>query len=100
MKSSRSLHITDEAEADLLSILRFSERNWGQRQQETYGQRIADALQRLVQFPGLGRSRDDIGPGWHSYPVGEHIIFYLTDETSLIVTRILHRRMDASHQLE
>jgi toxin ParE1/3/4 len=100
MKSNRDLRLTADAEHDLRSILRYSERTWNEHQRNAYGQRIDDALQRLAQFPELGRSREDIGSGWRSYPVGEHTIYYQTDETSVTVFRILHRKMDVSRQLE
>jgi toxin ParE1/3/4 len=100
MKSYRDLHLTTDAERDLRSILRYSERTWDEHQRNAYGQRIDDALQRLAQFPELGRSREDIGSGWRSYPAGEHTIYYRAEETSVTVFRILHRKMDAAGQLE
>lgn len=46
--------------------------------------------------PGLGNVRDNLRGGVRSLPVLSHVILYRVEGDTLIVLRILHRRMDIS----
>jgi plasmid stabilization system protein ParE len=48
----------------------------------------------LAQFPTLGRSCDDIRPGYRKYAEGAHVIFYREVDGGIEIARILHGRMD------
>ena len=43
----------------------------------------------LARSPHLGRSREELGPGLRSFPVGDYLIFYLPSKTGIVVVRVL-----------
>ncbi len=59
-------------------------------------QRLLDAILRLVDFPRIGHSRDDIMPGVRLLLQDEYLIIYRYDETqnAVDVERIVHGRRD------
>jgi toxin ParE1/3/4 len=93
--SSRRLDLTDAAERDIRGILRFSRGRWGPERGETYGRRLADALQRLQLFPERGRRADRFAPGLRAHTVGQHVVYYLVNDEAVTIVRVLHERMDA-----
>ena len=72
----------------------YSRQHWGDEQAVSYAQTIRAALSTLADHPGLGRRRDDVAPAMHSYPVGEHVIYYRATDEELRFRRIVHRRRD------
>ncbi|NJM56530.1 MAG: type II toxin-antitoxin system RelE/ParE family toxin [Synechococcales cyanobacterium RU_4_20] len=90
---NRILRITAPAQQDLQDI-------W--LSLEPFGVAIADRrlaeLQRkllqLQQFPGMGRSREDLAPGLRSTVVGEIVIIYRALEGLLVIVRVVQGRRD------
>ena len=92
--SNRDLEFTQEAETDLRDILQFTEDEWGLDQKRAYANRLLAGLEQLQTFPNLGRVRSDFGEQARSYIVEEHVVFYRVSEHAIVVSRIVHRRMD------
>jgi toxin ParE1/3/4 len=44
--------------------------------------------QKLVQFPGMGRSRQELGPGLRSFPIGKYLIFYRNIPDGIEIARV------------
>ncbi len=61
---------------------------------------VLDALEagcRLVAaYPGAGRQRNEIGTGVLSFPVGDYLLFYYHDGTTVGIARVLHARRDVA----
>jgi toxin ParE1/3/4 len=53
----------------------------------------------LAELPNLGRSCDDIRPGYRRYSEGSHKIFHREAGGGIEIVRILHGRMDADRHL-
>lgn len=100
MPSSRKLRLTSEARDDLRDVLQYTLETWGRKQRATYKARILRTLRELARFPGLGRERNELGVDMRSFPVGQHLIVYRVDDKELIVTRIMHSRMDVEDELD
>ena len=99
MPSSRRLRLTPEARDDLSDILQYSLEMWGRAQRDRYRALIQRTLRNLARFPDIGRQRDELGEGWRSFPVGQHLVFYWTTDRELIVARIMHSGRDAASEL-
>jgi toxin ParE1/3/4 len=90
---SRILRITKPAKQDLQDI-------W--LALEPFGVALADRrlaeLQKkflqLQQFPGLGRSREDLAPGLRSIAVKDIVIAYRALEGLLLIVRVVHGQRD------
>ncbi len=54
----------------------------------------------LITFPGVGRKRDEIKPGYRSISEGEYVIFYrLKTDDAVEVMRIVHGKRDLGKAL-
>jgi toxin ParE1/3/4 len=57
-------------------------------------QRFDRKLERLAEFPGLGRSRDDLMPGLRSYPIKKYLLLYRAVDDGIELLRVLHGMRD------
>lgn len=93
------LRLTPAAQGDLSSIWDFTLDRWGSEQAERYIREIQGAIERVATGPEHGQDRGDIRPGYRSYEVRSHTVFYVARDDSVDVIRILHQRMDSSRNL-
>ena len=87
--------LTPRAAADLDAIADYTINTWGLAQLETYLLGIGARFQWLAENPLAGRERNDVHPGYRSYPEGSHVIFYIIDDDHQIdIIGIPHKSMD------
>ncbi len=86
--------LTPRAREDLRGIWNYTVANWGEPQAERYLKLIHERCERLAERPRTGRHRPDIGDGYHSLPVGSHLIFYLIRDGGIDVIGVPHQEMD------
>jgi toxin ParE1/3/4 len=92
--------LTHKAKVDLHSIAVFTTERWGVKQRNLYIKQLDEAFHMLARSPELGKSCDDILPGYRKFPQGSHIVFYKDGINSKIeVIRILHKSMDVDTQI-
>ncbi len=94
MTSSRKLLFSEPARRDLRAVFQHAIETWGAEQAKAYRRSIEHAFSRLVDFPELGRRRDEVRPGLRGYVVGRHLILYRVDNEAVVVRRVVHMRMD------
>ena len=66
---------------------------------DAYHAAIDRALHELLDFPAMGRSRDDLGPGFRSRRVEQHVIYYRVEDDAILIARILHVRREVKREL-
>jgi toxin ParE1/3/4 len=81
------------AEADLLSIGKYTLRTWGKAQTAKYLGDLEVFCQTLADNPELGRACGDIRPGLRRMEHGKHVVFYRQELTGILISRILHQSM-------
>lgn len=91
--------LTGKADSDIQNIAETSIAQWGLHRAEAYILTLHDALQRLADFPDIGRNAHHIRPGYLQSESGSHTIFYRTAEDGIIIVRILHERMNFKRHL-
>jgi toxin ParE1/3/4 len=91
--------LTRTAREDLKAIGRYTQRNWRRRQRDAYLTHLDRRFHALAELPSLGRSCDDIRPGYRRYSEGSHTIFYREATGGIEIVRILHGRMDPDRHL-
>ncbi len=91
--------LTPTAKSDLLEIWKYTIKNWGGKQAEKYLLDIETKLEQLAANPELGRQRPEISPGYNSFPVKKHIIFYLHSGNHIDIIGVLHKKMDINKNL-
>ncbi len=98
MASNRNVIFTRNAEEDLVLLLEFTEEHWDFEQLERYRDSILDKIATLASFPNIATSRDELLAGLRSFPVEQHIAYMFVHDDSLVVLRLLHKRMKAADQ--
>jgi toxin ParE1/3/4 len=56
--------------------------------------RLIHDFQILGDVPYAGRQRDEIRPGYRSFPVGDYLIFYRVREPGVQIMHVVHGRRD------
>jgi toxin ParE1/3/4 len=95
----RSIELSPKALADLDTIWEYSVQNWGETRSETYVRGIHAALELVAVNPHMARDASSIRPGLPKYYVGSHVIFFRLNDKRIVVSRILHSRMDFPRHL-
>ena len=90
------LLISLEAEVDLDDIwLYVARESQSIEPTELLLDRFGVFFSRLARNPYLGRQRDEIRPGYRSFPVGSYVVFYrLVAAEEILVLRFIHGKRD------
>jgi len=90
------LHISPQAEMDLDQIwLYIARESKSTERAERFLDRFSALFSNLARNPYLGRSREDLRPGYRSFPLGDYVILYrLTSVERIMVLRIVHGTRD------
>jgi toxin ParE1/3/4 len=86
--------ITPRAAEDLRRIARYTLETWGRAQRDIYLSAIDRRFSWLAENPTLGKPRPEVAEGYHSYPQGAHVIFYLVHADRIDIIGVPHQRMD------
>lgn len=90
----RCYQLRQHAKDDLEQIWFYSADKWGKAQANRYLSQLFKCLNQLAQNPALGVKREDVRPGYFSFSVLQHRVFYLQDASGIDVVAIIHQRMD------
>jgi toxin ParE1/3/4 len=93
-----SYRLSRRAEVDLADIYAYTVEHWSVDQANSYIADIRAAITGLAEGAKVGRRRSEIAPGYLSYGVGSHLIFYRETE-HILVARVLHAAMDLPRHL-
>jgi toxin ParE1/3/4 len=93
------LTLSRRARNDFIGILRYTGETWGHPQLLVYRDLLDKALETIRLNPEAGHGHDDLPPTHRIYPVGSHVIVYRMGESTVSVSRILHRRMSLTRHL-
>ena len=91
--------LTPRAVADLDAIADYTLETWGLEQLGSYLQSLNRRFDWLSEHPLAGRERNDVHPGYRSYPEGRHVIFYLVSDDHIDIIGIPHKSMDIGPDL-
>jgi toxin ParE1/3/4 len=61
---------------------------------------IDSALERLCQYPALGRSREDLLPGLRSLVVQKYLLFYRIAPEGIELVRVIHGARNLKRQFK
>ncbi|QQV77252.1 type II toxin-antitoxin system RelE/ParE family toxin [Sphingomonas aliaeris] len=93
------IEVSDEAQDELLGILRYGYDMFGEDASEAYLRGFDNAFALIVVHPAIGTLHDHVRPPIRSLPYGSHRIFYDVFEDFIVVQRVLHKAMDAERHL-
>ena len=90
------------AQADLEQIWDYTCQRWSDGQALTYVREIQRAIELVADNPLIGRSCEEVRPGYRRHAVGSHTLYSrLGARGDLVdVVRILHKHMDVDRHLD
>ena len=91
--------LSRKARADLRDIQAYTLQQWDEQQWDAYEAAIDRALTMIGDNPQVGRVRDEIRPGYRSYVVGQHLVFYRVTNKAVVVIGIIPARKDIRRAL-
>ena len=85
----------ERAKADLLEIWKYVALDSLERAERLIDE-LDEALNKLAEYPDVGRNRDELSKGLTSFPVGNYVVYYrkLSTLKGIEVVRVLHGRRD------
>ncbi len=86
--------LTLKARLDIKEVARYTQKHWGQAQRNKYIAELYQCMRALAKKPDLGKSRDDIKPGYRCKREGNHFIYYRLSGADIDILGVLHERMD------
>ena len=96
---TKRLNLSPRAKRDIDEIWDFSDNRWGTKRANRYVGDIRKKMERVAKNPGLGRTCDDIHPGYLMISSGSHMIFYRRAGSGIRILRVLHQSMDFERHL-
>lgn len=95
----RELQLTDEACLDLADLHAWI-RVDDPRRAGTFLAELLGVCELLAEQPGIGRRREDLGPGVQVHVHQQRLIVYRSDATRVLVLRVLHGARSLTDQLD
>jgi toxin ParE1/3/4 len=83
------IRVTASAQVDLLDIWLYASATSTASADQLIDE-ITAVCEDLANFPEMGRSRDELFPGYRSFPIGRHLIFYRPIANGIEVIRVIH----------
>ncbi len=92
-----SLRVSPEAETDLDDIWVYvAKESQSLERADQLLNRFAAFFARLAENPYLGRRRDDLRPGYRSFPVSDYVVIYRVVDEEVLLLRIIRGSRDIS----
>jgi toxin ParE1/3/4 len=80
------------ARADMLAIRAWGEDRWGVERTRDFLEGIIEAIERLTDFPLMGRARSAFFAGLRSIRYRGYVIFYVIEAHRPVVVAVIHER--------
>jgi toxin ParE1/3/4 len=91
--------VSNLAREDIKGIGRYTQQTYGSAQRRRYLSGIEAKFALLADRPQLHPERSDFDPPVRIAQHEEHLIIYVLDGDSILIVRVLHKRMDVAAQL-
>ncbi|GMQ30879.1 type II toxin-antitoxin system RelE/ParE family toxin [Algoriphagus confluentis] len=89
-----SFRLSVKAEEDLVEIYTYGIFQFGYLQANNYVLGLEESLQKLAQFPLMGKQSDFVSKGLRLFVYKSHLIFYQLEEKGILIVRILNQSRD------
>lgn len=93
------IRLTARAEADLAGIADYTIETFGIEQARRYRDDLEGCFRTIAENPRLGRSAEALAAGLRRVEHRSHVVFYLVDESGILIVRVLHSSMDAGRHV-
>ncbi len=87
--------VTRKVQADLVEIGRYTTKEWGVTQRNSYLKELDNCFSQITENPEPGMACDYIANGYRKFPQGRHLIFYRQNDKNVIeIIRVLYKSVD------
>ena len=86
--------LRSRVQLDLEAVWLDTLNRWSADQADTYVSALIDRFKWLAEHPQAGKPRDEIKPGYRSFPEGAHLVFYIVRDGWIEIIGVVHQRMD------
>ena len=97
--AEREYRLSPKARDDMESVWLYTLSQWGHEQTEKYIDDLAAAFDLLTDNPRLGKSCENIRPGYRKQPVLRHVIYYREAHYGIEIIRVLPDHQLAARHL-
>lgn len=94
-----SYSVSERARSKLVEIYAHTELNFGRLQADAYHAGFEKLFELIASFPGMGRSADELKPGYRRYRHQSHYIFYTLADDGVVIQTILHAAQNLRPEL-
>jgi len=92
--------LTEDADADVRGILRYTRKEWGAAQARNYHSKLKQGMARLAASQGPFKDMSALYPALRMAHCEHHYVFCLPRENApALIVAILHERMDLMTRL-
>jgi toxin ParE1/3/4 len=88
-------HLSRDAKTDLLEIWSYIAED-SFKSADKLLDKFEQTFEKLAEFPGIGRARDELAQGIRSFPEGNYVILYKLMGSGVEIHRIIHGARDIS----
>ncbi len=88
--------LTEPAIQDIEEIADYIAKQGGLEQSERFLSKLEAKFAKIIQFPNLGRQRDEILPGLRSLTIDDYLILYMLIEQDVEIFRVISGYRDIS----
>jgi toxin ParE1/3/4 len=85
----REIRLTNSAQLDLLDIWLYESAKSTEVADRQIDE-ITSTYEKFLDFPEMGRSRDELFPGYRSFPKDQFVIFYRLITEGVEIIRVIH----------
>lgn len=86
--------LSRKAASDIEDIYTYTIEQHGLAAARKYLNGLHSCFELLAEYPMLGRRADRLAPGVRRHEYQAHVVFYVHQEASVHIARVLHSRMD------
>lgn len=86
--------ISKEAERDIEDIAQYTQQKWGSAQMARYLRGLNNACAFLAENPKANRAHQELNPPARIHQYKQHIVLYVITNDTVLIARVLHKRMD------
>lgn len=91
--------LSARAERDLIEIYDYTEETFGAYQADAYHAGLERTFDLLASFPRIGRTVDEIAPGFRRFRFQAHAVFYTEEAGFILVRAVLHQAREIKPDL-
>src|ERR1700760_4256461 len=89
--------LSKRADSDIAAIADYTIRQFGIKQARRYRDGFEKIFRKIAEYPNSGRSAGHLAPKLRRMNFESHVIFFLHDETGVLIVRILHQSIAFKH---